>query len=60
VKETPQTRKDKKMKKIDIVTAALANTGRYLVSETPEQFAKRHTKEDLLLWAKCLTANKEG
>lgn len=44
------------MKKIDIVTAALAKTGRYLVSETPEQFAKRHTKEDLLLWAKRLMA----
>ena len=48
------------MKKIDIVTAALASTNRYLVSETPKQFAKRHTKEDLLLWAKYLTANKEG
>ena len=44
------------MKKIDIVTAALAKTGRYLANETPEQFAKRHTKDDLLLWAKRLTA----
>lgn len=44
------------MKKIDIVKNALASTNRYLVSETPEQFAKRHTKEDLLLWAKRLTA----
>ena len=44
------------MKKIDIVTTALTKTGRYLVNETPEQFAKRHTKEDLLLWAERLTA----